>query len=97
QDISCLVAMDNDTIVGIFTERDHLMRVIAAKRDPDQTSLKDVMSSPVVTVPSVYSILSTRRLLEKTGIRRLVVVDNETLCGVVTQTDILKSVKARLQ
>ena len=97
QDISCLVAMDNDTIVGIFTERDHLKRVIAAKRDPDQTSLKDVMSSPVVTVPSVYSILSTRRLLEKTGIRRLVVVDNETLCGVVTQTDILKSVKARLQ
>jgi PAS domain S-box-containing protein len=97
QDISCLVAMDNDAVAGIFTERDHLKRVIAAKRDPDQTSLKDVMTSPVVTIPSDYSVLSARRQLEKTGIRRLVVVDSETLRGVITQTDILKSVKARLQ
>jgi PAS domain S-box-containing protein len=55
------------------------------------------MSSPVVTVPSDYSVLSARRLLEKTGIRRLVVADDETLRGVITQTDILKAIKATLQ
>jgi PAS domain S-box-containing protein len=97
QDISCLVAMDNDTVVGIFTERDLLKRIVAAKRDPAQTSMKDVMSSPVVTVPTDYSVLSARRLLEKTGIRRLVVMDGEILRGVITQTDILKAIKATLQ
>jgi PAS domain S-box-containing protein len=97
QNISCLVAMDNDAVVGIFTERDLLKRIVAVKRDPARTSLKDVMSTPVVTVPSDYSVLSARRLLEKTGIRRLVVVDDETLRGVITQTDILKAIKATLQ
>ena len=97
QDISCLVAMDNDDVVGIFTERDLLKRIIAVKRDPAQISVKDVMSSPVVTVPSDYSVLSARRLLEKIGIRRLVVVDDETLLGVITQTDILKAIKTSLQ
>jgi len=97
QDISCLVAMDNDAVVGIFTERDLIKRIVAVKRDPAQTSLKDVMSSPVVTVPSDYSVLSARRLLEKVGIRRLVVVDDKTLRGVITQTDILKAIKATLQ
>ncbi|MFC1604383.1 CBS domain-containing protein [Planctomycetota bacterium] len=97
QDISCLVAMDNDDVAGIFTERDLLKRIVAVKRDPAQTSLKDVMSTPVVTVPSDYSVLSARRLLEKVGIRRLVVVDDETLRGVITQTDILKAIKDTLQ
>ena len=97
QDISCLVAMDNDAVVGIFTERDLIKRIVALKRDPAQVILKDVMSSPVVTVPSDYSVLSARRLLEKVGIRRLVVVDDETLLGVITQTDILKAIKATLQ
>jgi len=97
QDISCLVVIDDDSVVGIFTERDLLKRIVAEKRDPARTSMKDVMSSPVVTVPSDCSVLSARRLLEKTSIRRLVVVDDETLRGVITQTDILKAIKNMLE
>jgi two-component system sensor kinase FixL len=97
QDISCLVVVEDDTVVGIFTERDLLRRIVAAKRDPVRTSMKDVMSSPVVTVPSDCSVLSARRLLEKTSIRRLVVVDDDTLRGVLTQTDILKAIKTMLE
>ncbi len=97
RDISCLIAMDRKDPVGIFTERDLLNRIVAAERDPNRTSLKEVMSFPLVSVPPDYSVLSARRLLERTGIRRLVVMDNDNLCGIVTQTDILKSIRARLQ
>ncbi len=97
RDISCLVAMDNDDVVGIFTERDLLKRVIALKRNPAQTILRDVMSSPVMSVPSNYSIPSASKMMEKMRIRRLLVMDDRTLLGVVTQTDILKAIKARLQ
>jgi PAS domain S-box-containing protein len=97
KDISCLVAMEKDAVVGIFTERDLLRRVVALKRNPAQTKLKKVMSSPIVTVSSDCSVLSARKLLERIGIRRLVVMDDETLCGVITQTDILKAIKSRLQ
>jgi len=97
RDISCLVAMDNDDVVGIFTERDLLKRVIALKRNPAQTILKNVMSSPVMSVPSNYSIPSASKMMEKMRIRRLLVMDDKTLLGVVTQTDILKAIKGRLQ
>jgi PAS domain S-box-containing protein len=97
QDISCLVVIDDDSVVGIFTERDLLKRIVAAKQNPAQTRMKDVMSSPVVTVPPDCSVLSARRLLEKASIRRLVVVDDDNLCGVITQTDILKAIKTMLE
>ncbi|MCH7556323.1 MAG: CBS domain-containing protein [Planctomycetes bacterium] len=97
RDISCLVAMDNNDVVGIFTERDLLKRVIALKRNPAQTILKNVMSSPVVSIPSNYSIPSASKMMEKMRIRRLLVMHDRTLLGVVTQTDILKAIKGRLQ
>ena len=97
RNISCLVALDNDAVAGIFTERDLLKRVIALKRNPVQTILKNVMSSPVMSVPSNYSIPSASKIMEKKKIRRLLVMDDLTLLGVVTQTDILKAIKGRLQ
>jgi PAS domain S-box-containing protein len=97
QDISCLVAMDDDEVAGIFTERDLLKRVIAVKRNPVRTILKKVMSSPVVTVSPDCSIISAWKLLERIGIRRLVVIDDDALCGMVTQTDILNAIKDGLE
>ena len=97
RDISCLVAMDNNVVAGIFTERDLLKRVIALKRNPTETTLKNVMSSPVVSVPSNYSIPSASKMMEKMKIRRLLIIDDQNLKGVVTQTDILKAIQNRLQ
>ncbi|MDT8303041.1 MAG: CBS domain-containing protein [Sedimentisphaerales bacterium] len=97
EDISCVVGMDNNAVAGIFTERDLLKRVIAMKRDPAQIILKNVMSSPVVSVPANYSIPSASKAMEKMGIRRVVVMENEILQGVITQTDILKAMKKKLQ
>ena len=97
KDISCLVAMDRDTVAGIFTERDLLKRVVALKRNPSKTIVKDVMSSPVISVPPNYSIPSTSKMIEKKKIRRLLVMNDQQLLGVVTQTDILKAIKNHLQ
>jgi PAS domain S-box-containing protein len=97
RDISCLVAMANNAVAGIFTERDLLKRVIALKRNPSKTILKSVITSPVVSVPSNYSIPSASKMMEKMKIRRLLVMDDQNLLGVVTQTDILKAIKGRLQ
>jgi len=97
EDISCLVAMDKNVVAGIFTERDLLKRVIAMKRDPAQTILKNVMSSPVVSIPVNYSIPSASKAMEKMKIRRVVVMEDDILKGVITQTDILKAMKEKLQ
>lgn len=97
EDISCVVAMNGNTVAGIFTERDFLKRIVALRRSPDRTRLKKVMSCPVVTVYSDCSVLSAWKMLERTGIRRLVIMDDDVLVGIITQTDILKAIKAGLQ
>lgn len=97
KDISCLVIMDEQAVAGVFTERDFLLRVVASQREPAHTSLEQVKSSPVVTVPSDHSILAARRLLEQKEIRRLVVMKNEAMCGLITQTDIHRVIRAKLQ
>jgi CBS domain-containing protein len=97
QDISCLVVMDDDDVVGIFTERDFLKRVIGLNQNPARITLKQVMSEPVVTIPASYSLLSATKLMERIGIRHLVVMEYDTLLGIITQTDILKALKTTLQ
>lgn len=97
RDISCVIAMEDNRIVGMFTERDLMKRVIALKRDPNKITLQKIMSSPVISVPPSGSVLMAFKLMEKNKIRRLVVQDEEKLCGVLTQTDVFYAIKGKLQ
>jgi len=95
--ISCIVVLNDKQVTGVLTERDILKRVIAAQKDPDTTKINEVMSSPVKTVPPDYSVFSASRLIENVNIRRLVGLEGSTLKGIVTQTDIFRAVKRKLQ
>ena len=95
--ISCVVIMDGKDVVGVFTERDLVKRVIAKKKNPATTKIKDVMTSSVMTVSPDYSVFTASTIMEKKAIRRLVVMEDDNLCGIVTQTDIFLAVKRKLQ
>jgi CBS domain-containing protein len=74
--ISCIVVLEGDEVVGVVTERDLLERVVALQKDPGQIKMEEVMSSPVATVSPDYSVFSSSRIMEKMGIRRLVITDD---------------------
>ncbi len=95
--ISCIVALDGQKVRGILTERDLLKRVIAAQREPGRTKVREVMSSPVRTIPPSYSVFSAYKAMDRLHVRRLVVTEDEQLCGIVTQTDIFRAIKKKLQ
>ncbi len=97
RNISCIVALEGNQVRGIVTERDLLKRVVALEKHPAHTAVEEVMSSPVTTIPPTYSIFSARKVLDKMHIRRLVVTEGERLCGIVTQTDIFRAMKKKLQ
>jgi len=84
-----LVLEDGRRLVGVFTERDILRRVVAAGRDAATTRVDDVMTTEVVsclpetTVEECAAIMTTRR------IRHLPVADAGGLRGVVTSGDVL--------
>ncbi len=95
--ISSIVVMQGDELVGIFTERDILKRVIALEKVPHHIKVEDVMSSPVVSISTDCSVLSASNLMEKYNIRRLVVTEDKKLFGIITQTDIFMAIKNKLQ
>jgi PAS domain S-box-containing protein len=95
--ISCIVALEGTRVRGILTERDFLKRVIVAPRDPGSVKVGEVMSCPVITIPSGYSIFGAFKTMDKRHVRRLVVMEDERLCGIVTQTDIFRAMKKKLQ
>ena len=87
--IGGLVVTDGGVMVGIFTERDILRRVVTEQRDPAATPLREVMTSPVVYCPPDASLEDLTALMTEKRIRHLPVMDDDELCGIITTGDIL--------
>ena len=92
--ISCVIVTRENTPVGILTERDAagLARTIS---DPTRIGIASVMKSPVQTVEAALSIPDAMLRMEATGIRRLVVVEDGILAGIVTRHDFVKTMQGR--
>jgi len=97
RNISCVVVTHHNEVAGIFTQKDLLRRVIAVAKNPTDTQVTDVMSCPILPVPSHYSVFTANRAMDKMHIHRLVVEDENGICGIVSQTDIIRAVEKRLQ
>jgi CBS domain-containing protein len=88
--VSCLVVMNDGRVTGILTEKDLLKGV--GGRNPAFHALRvsDQMSSPVKLISPDASIVEAGRIMETNRIRRLPVVQDGQLVGIVTQTDITR-------
>jgi CBS domain-containing protein len=87
--IGGVVVTDEGEMVGVFTERDILRRVVASYKDPSQTLLRDVLTYPIVTVRPDTSLEGCRGLITQKRIRHIPVVGDFGLCGIITSGDIL--------
>lgn len=87
--IGGLIVMEGNTVVGVFTERDILRRVVAVGRDPSATPVRDVMTTAVVSCPPDATIDACRALMTERRLRHVPIVGPSGLCGIVTSGDIL--------
>ena len=97
ENIASVVVLDDSEVVGVFTEKDYLKRVIAGQREPSETRVEEVMSSSIMTVDGDYSVFNAKKIMENTNIHQLVVIDEGEILGIVTQTDIFTAIKDKLQ
>jgi PAS domain S-box-containing protein len=95
--ISCIVALEGDQVRGVLTERDLLKRVVVPQKDAGTIRVEEVMSCPVIAIHPDYSIFGAFKTMDKMHVRRLVVMEGQRLAGVVTQTDIFRVMKKRLE
>ncbi len=85
--ISALLVVADGELQGIFTGRDLVKRVVARDRDPNDTSLAEVMSPQPICVNADETGFAAMRAMIDAGIRHIVVIDGENVAGVVSMRD----------
>ena len=83
-------------LIGIFTERDVITRVVAPGLDPDKTPLGEVMTADPDTVKSSDAVTHALELMNARRYRHLPVVDGGKLVGIVSIRDLYRSVKEQM-
>ena len=90
KNVSALVVLENEQLVGIFTERDYARKVILQGKASKETLIGEIMTGDLVTVSSDTSIDDCMRLMTNRFIRHLPVVDNDKLTGIISIGDVVK-------
>jgi CBS domain-containing protein len=75
--------------IGIITERDLVVRVIAKNNKPDQVKAKEIMTAPLITIEPDVIINDAARKMNRLNIRRLGVVYKDNMIGIVSDKDLL--------
>ncbi|HFD16649.1 MAG TPA: CBS domain-containing protein [Rhodospirillales bacterium] len=83
-----ILVLDGETLVGIFTERDLLVRVIAAGRDPDATRVAEVMTRSPDTIAAGAPVKEAIRRMDEFGYKHLPVMEGDRVVGVIAVEDI---------
>ena len=95
QHIGSLPVTEDDRLVGMITDRDITTRVVAESAVPETTSVGDVYSRDLISVEPNSDIDEALRLMARHQVRRLPVVENDRLVGMVAQADIALKDKKR--
>jgi CBS domain-containing protein len=86
--IGALVVLDKGQIAGMFTERDVLQRIVGVKRDPERTSVAEVMTVEVVCCSPETNLEELRGAMRTRRIRHLPVVEEGRLMGLISIGDL---------
>jgi len=89
--IGCLIVINFGNPVGIVTERDMLKKVILERRDPGKVKVGNIMSAPLMTSHPQADIRDAVRLMNERRIKKLPVIDDGNLVGLVSLTDVMRS------
>jgi CBS domain-containing protein len=87
--VGAVPVLRNGELVGVFSERDIMKRVVAAALDPQKTRVAEVMSTDVYAVSPQETLESCMVLMKMHGVRHLPIVDGDKLIAVVSLRDIL--------
>jgi CBS domain-containing protein len=91
EDVGAAPIVEGDKLIGMLTDRDIAIRVVAEGRDPDQVTVRDVASKQVVTIDPQQELDEALRIMAKHQVRRLPVVEEDgKLVGVVAQADVAR-------
>jgi CBS domain-containing protein len=87
--VGCLIVVSGNKPTGILTERDLVKKIIAQAVDPRNVKVGEIMSSPVVAIEPEANLRDAAALMLQSGVKRLPVISNGKLVGIITDTDLV--------
>lgn len=87
-DVGVIPVVEDDRLVGLVTDRDLVLRVVAERRDPMEVRIGDILTRSPVTVTPDTKLSEARELMQEHRVRRLPVVKGEVLVGILSLGDL---------
>lgn len=94
--VGALVVVDGDELRGIVTESD-VVRSVGAGRDPETTTVGEIMTEPVVTVDADDPVRTAVTRMNRLTIKKLPVLEDGELAGILTTTDVVNALAPDLE
>ena len=91
RDVGPIPVVDGERVVGLVTDRDIVVRVVAEGLDPQTTTVSEIASSDLSTVSPDDDLEQALQLLAERQVRRLPVVEGDRLVGILAQADVARS------
>lgn len=97
ESIGAVAVTDGNVLVGMFSERDLMLRVVSEKRDPERTHIRDVMTTPVETIRRDSTADDALKVMLEKHIRHLPILDTDgKLAGMISMRSVLHDKVAEL-
>jgi len=88
--IGCLIVLEGDNYVGMFTERDYARKIILEGRSSDTTTVNEIMISDIPILNNTDTIELCSKIMTEKTLRYLPVFENNQLINLISQSDIIK-------
>jgi len=90
RDLSSILIKTGDDYIGIFTDRDVMRKVVASGLDPNDTVVREIMSSPLITISEDAGLEEAAKKMRDRKIRRLIVINESAVVGIISESDIAR-------
>jgi len=90
-DIGSVIVINSGRPVGIITETNIMRRVVEPRMDPATVWVKDIMTSPIISIEENATVAEAAKIMADRKINRLPVINGSKLVGLISSTDIVKA------
>lgn len=88
--VGAILVLSQGELRGLFSERDLMKRVVAERRDPDRTPVRDVMSTALATIDELATVEDAMARMEAHGCRHLPVMRGSRVVGFLSMRDLMR-------